>query len=347
MIMNSVANTLVMKHAEFVARGFQCSMSNLTIPKPHCPFPVKINKYFTVAHEHTIAWVEKFGLVAPNRPQSRRFSRAEFAKLAALTHPEIDVEDLKLVTDWHSWLFVHDDICDDSDIGRHAYKLKAMDLPLLAQLRGEAKPNPELPLSVALGDILQRLIARTDPSWVQRFVTHVEEYLSSNVWEAKNRQKGVPPALDDYMTMRRYTGAVLSCFDLILVVEDLAPKGCPWVRNRLVGELEAKANNHICWINDIFGLEKEIRENNVNNLVLVLQNRDRCDLQTAVTMAVDRCNEEIRSFTDLVEKLAFSATDSSTTQTKALARYIEGMKSWMSGHIVWYQHTGRYLPRAS
>ncbi|MGH8548813.1 MAG: terpene synthase family protein [Methylococcales bacterium] len=336
-----------MNHAELFATGYQYPTSDFTIPKPDCPFPVKLNKYFTRAHEHTIAWVGKFGLVAPGSPQARRFPEAEFARLAALTHPEIDVEDLKLATDWHSWLFVHDDVCDDSNIGRHASKQQAMDRPLLALLRGEANPDPEFPLSAALGDILQRIIARTEPRWVQRFVTHVEQYLSSNVWEARNRQKGVPPALDDYMTMRRYTGAVLSCFDLILMVEDLAPEGCSWVGDRLVGELETKANHHICWINDLFGLRKEIREKNVNNLVLVLQYRDGCDLQTAVSLAIDLCNEEIRSFADLVEKQAVSSTDSPTTETKALARYIEGMKSWMSGHIAWYQHTGRYLPRAS
>lgn len=341
--MISVANTSDMKHAEFVAPGYRYPTSNFTIPKPDCPFPVKLNQYFPNAHAHTVSWVREFGLVVPGSPQSHRFPKAEFARLAALTHPDIDLEDLNLATDWHSWLFAHDDLCDDSNIGRHVQKQKAMDQPLLAQLRGEKQPDPDFPLSMALGNIIDRLNARTDPSWVRRFTTHVEEYLASNVWEAQNRENGMPPALEDYMKMRRYTGAVLSCFDLIFVVEDLAPEDCPWTRDRLTGELEAKANNHICWINDIFGLAKEIRENNVNNLVLVLQNRDQCDLQTAVNQAIDLCNQEVRSFVELAEREAMVGADAVAPQIRAMARYIDSMKSWMSGHIGWYQHTGRYV----
>ena len=334
-----------LKNEEMALPNCPWLQGQYTVSKPICPFPVQINRHYGSAHEHTIDWVNRYGLVQPNSPQSLRFPRAQFAKLAALTHPDVEQEDLNLTTDWHSWLFAHDDICDDSNIGRHAEQLRAMDLPLLNQLRGVSAPNPKFPLSVALDNILRRIEARTDSRWLHRFSKHVEEYLSSNVWEARNRQNGIPPALNDYIKMRRYTGAVLSCFDLIFIVEDLSPDECGWINDRPMIELEATANNHICWINDIFGLDKEIRENNINNLVLVLQNQDSCDLQKAVDTAIDLCNAQVRNFTNLADKQISSPDRFSRREIQAMERYIKGMKSWMSGHLVWYQHTGRYLPR--
>jgi hypothetical protein len=81
--------------------------------------------------------------------------------------------DLELITDWHSWLFSHDDICDASQIGWDPDRVAAMDWALLDIFKDEAEPTAADPLACALADIYGRLKQRTNTRWLQRFAYDV------------------------------------------------------------------------------------------------------------------------------------------------------------------------------
>jgi 5-epi-alpha-selinene synthase len=307
---------------------------------PYSPFPWAINPHVEAAQQHTLAWATDFALITPDGPQHRRFCKAKFAWLTALTHPTISQDDLELVTDWHTWLFSHDDICDASQVGWDPDRLAAMDEDLISVLLGGTRVNLKSPLACALNNICQRLLCRTNRNWVERFAWDVQRYFQGNYWEATNRRNNHVPDLATYTKMRLHTGAVFSCFDLIGITEEIDAHAA-FFEYAYVQQLMVMANHHICWINDIFGLEKEMREGNMNNLVLVLQNQHQSSLQAAVDKAMAMCDAEIRAFLGLESRLiAFEGQ-----QGDQLRCLINGMRAWMGGHINWYQETGRYQPK--
>jgi 5-epi-alpha-selinene synthase len=215
-----------------------------------------------------------------------------------------------------------------------------MDGDLIEVLQENSRTRLETPLTCALNDIRCRLLRRTNRLWVTRFAWDVQRYFQANHWEATNRLNKCIPDLATYTKMRLHTGAVFSCFDLIGITEDIDPQAA-FLEYACMQQLMVMANHHICWINDIFGLEKEMREGNMNNLVLVLQRHHRSPLQMAVDKAMAMCDAEMRAFLGLETRLAtLEGIDGEQCQ-----RFLAGMRSWMRGHINWYLETGRYQPK--
>jgi hypothetical protein len=65
-------------------------------------------------------------------------------------------------------------------------------------------------------------------------------------------------------------------------------------------------NNVVCWSNDIVYLEKELRRNDVHNLVIVLQCHVGRTLEEAVTLATRRHDDEIQASMDLEARVLTS-----------------------------------------
>lgn len=317
-------------------------MNALRIPPPYCPFSYAINPFVEQAQQHSLDWVCEMGIAAPGSKPHKRYRAAKMAWLSALVHPTFSLDDLNLAADWHTWLFSHDDVCDAPPIGRDPIRMAAFHDDLFSVLDGNRVGAHALPLTHALHDILHRIHQRTSAQWVERFAHDVRQYFQGNRWEATNRARGIQPDLATYSKMRLMTGSVYTCYDLIGISEDIDPCA-DFLQHAYIQQLATMANHHICWINDIFGLEKELREGNIHNLVLVLQHEHQIDLQTAVERAIQMCDAEMRGFIGLESHL--SALD--PIQRDEAAPYVAGVRAWIRGHIDWYTETGRYTPEVS
>ena len=303
---------------------------------PYCPRPSAIHPQVETVADRGLSWALRSRLLTEDDPRAERLRAARIAWLTSLAQPTADLEALQLATDWHTWLFFHDDLCDASAVGREPRRQQVLDEMLTRALRDGDLASPH-PLARSLVDVRRRLERRAGEAWSQRFAAHVESYFRGNLWEAVNRQRLRVPDLATYVAMRRVTGAVDSCFDLVFAgagfaadSELLADPGCR--------RLARMANRHICWINDVFGLEKELQEGNVNNLVLVLRHHERIGARQAIHRALAMCDAEMRRFLDLESRLrqsgAFAVED--------FDRYGRLLRSWMRGHVDWDAETGRY-----
>src|SRR5262249_50739803 len=136
-------------------------------------------------------------------------------------------------------------------------------------------------------------------------------------------------------------GAVYTAFALIEICERMelpsAVRG-----NHLVRRLARISNNIICWGNDLFSLEKELRHGDPANLVVALRAEYELTLQTAVSRAAEMHDAEVRAFLELESRLpSFGAWADAM-----LERYVAGLRSWMRGSFDWSHTTGRYRPLA-
>jgi hypothetical protein len=305
-----------------------------------------LNPHHAAAEQRNIDWVLQFcpGLVQePNKLD--RLRQARFSRLAALTYPRVGADELTLLCNWITWLFVHDDCwCDDSDADEQALSL--LHTQVLATLRGELTPAPEdTALLHMLADLGPRIRRWADDAWMQHFIADIDAYLQSNRWEAQNRRLGLTPPLAIYVKMRCFTGAMDTVFDCIELCEhlDLAPG---LREHSALSRLRLLANNCVCWANDIFSLDKELLEHNAHNLVFVLRRERGLTLAQALEQAVAMHDAELRAFEWSAARLPdfggeFRRQFGAQSEA-AISTYVAGLRSWMRGNIAWSWETPRY-----
>ncbi len=105
-----------------------------------------------------------------------------------------------------------------------------------------------------------------------------------------------------------------------------------------VQQLTSMANNIISWTNDISSLDKELRDNDVHNLVFAFQHDHRLTLEEALARAVELHNAQMQAFIDLEQRLPLFGDEVDAN----VKRYMLGLHSMIGGHLDWLQETGRY-----
>jgi 5-epi-alpha-selinene synthase len=304
-------------------------------PLLDCSLVPAINEHVTAAHAHTERWVVQRGLVHPDDRTFDGWAAARFAWLGARAYPTVSREQLELISDWLSFLFFYDDMCDTHEIGEPDYRaeLGILEDRLVCIAAGSQPHAADAPLTLALQDICDRLARHLAPAWLDRFAHHLQEYIEGVRWERALRLDGGIPNIGTYSRLRLLNSAVFPCLDIAGMFID--PTDPSFVEGVYVQQLEVMANDYISWVNDIYGIDKEIREQTTANLVVVLRNQDALAWPDAVDSAIDRCNAEHEAFCSLRE-LVLEHTDA------RVHAYVHALESWMRGNLDWYAETRRY-----
>ena len=314
-------------------------MTTIQLPAIRYPFSSGINQHANEAQQHITSWVRSFGLLSTAKAWLR-FEKARFAWLAARAFPDAALHELCIIADFNTWLFILDDQCDEAAAGRKADYLKGimaglMDILHSNRLVTRAEGGP---LPAALSNIWERMRAISTPAWRLRFIRSMDEYFTSCIWEAENRESGLIPTVEDYVRMRPYTGALLADIEAIEIIEKIYLPA-EVVEQALLQRMIQACNNIVCWSNDLFSCAKEARQGDVHNLVLVLQHANQTTLQEAVNEAVRMHNEEVAIFVTLEKLLPLKGAESDYE----LLRYVSVLRSWMIGNFDWsVKDTGRY-----
>ncbi|AOX01553.1 hypothetical protein BJP34_20785 [Moorena producens PAL-8-15-08-1] len=307
------------------------------IPEFYCPIDVELNKYTELAEKHSLQWVEKFGLIPKGGTEYQGLRSAKAAWCVGYTNPNASADDLYLMSDWIMWFFTYDDVCDSSELGKNPNELSAMKNQLVDVLNGAEVTQQDNNFVQALQDIRQRLIQKTSKEWVERFAHDVDQQFQGYIWEATNCLDNITPDLSTYVKLRPYPLAIYPCLDLTWISKNI-PANAKFLRHIYVQNMAVMASNYVGWTNDILGVNRELNEGNPHNIVLVLQQEYNLSLQDAVQQAVQMCNAEMKAFLYLESHLpSFGEAEDAS-----LKDYINGLRSWMGGHFVWYSETRRY-----
>lgn len=314
-------------------------MQTIQFPQIAYPFPSRINTHAEIAHEQNISWVQQFRLVRTD-PAMARFKKARFAWLAARAFPNAALDELCIISNFNTWLFMLDDQCDEADLGKRASNLKNMTSTLLDILKRNRSVSleEEGPLAAALADIWLRMRQISRPAWRLRFIRSMEDYFESCHWEAGNRAMAQTPAVAEYVAMRPYTGALFADVVAIEIIEKVYLPDAV-LQHPLVQRLVLACNNIVCWANDLFSCDKESQQGDVHNLVLVIQEEEKRSLQEAIDETGRMHDDEVRLFCRLEKRLP--QYDAATNEE--LQRYVAILKSWITANYDWSFHdTGRY-----
>ncbi|MFV2101110.1 terpene synthase family protein [Micromonospora sp. LOL_024] len=287
-----------------------------------------------VAQEST-DWAKHLGLIS----NGQRLHRADAAGLAGRACPQAPLERLRLLTDLISWLFVMDDTCDEDGLGTDPTRLAPAVAALLDVLDRHGGPGPVPagaagPLGLGLADLCRRVRAHRRPAVLLRFVAAMRQYLLALLWEAANREHGRVPPVDEYIQMRRHTGAVYPS----LTLTDLALNGFPPAIRRADpnwAALESISADLICWCNDVFSYDKEQQGGpDAHNLVTVLI-RETGDESLALRTAADRFNDRIVAYLNAEHELL-------SNHGGAVRRALETRRNWIRATYDWSRAAARY-----
>jgi 5-epi-alpha-selinene synthase len=311
-------------------------MSNIEWPRLYCPFPSALNQHTAEAHRETLRWATVHGLVVGD--DVRKTAQAEkYTWLVGRFYPSAPRACFQLLSDFTSWLFWHDDVCDETEIGHDPARLEARFRQLYAVLAGDAAARAD-PYEVSLADMRGRFIALApDPAWISRFLASVYDYFEGCLWEAHNRARQIVPRVADFIPMRRCAGGMWIYLDFIELVNQSA---LPLLlrKHRDIRRLRQIANNVACWHNDLFSFSKEKRRGDVHNLVTALEADLQLSVPEAVQLAGRYCDAEAHNFVALESKLP----PFEPPLRAALVPYLAGLKALMRGNLDWSLESGRY-----
>lgn len=305
-------------------------------PWLECSIEPALNPNVEAAHEHTLGWAVEMGLVRPDGGKLERLRKARFTWLAARAYPTVRALELDLISDWICFLFFYDDVCDTPKVAEADYtaRLIAIEDRLISIVRGAPVQRDDGALVRALADIRDRAIWLEAEAWVPRLGDHLQEYIEGCRWERLLRLRETQPSLATYARLRPLISAVPPCFDFAGMCIDGSRTA--FADDILVRQLEAMATNHICWVNDIYGLDKELRERTTSNIVIVLAHELELDWEDAIDQAIEMCNAELEAFMALEAELSRRLSDEGR-------RYVRALGSWMRGNLDWYADTMRYV----
>lgn len=282
------------------------------------------------------AWLAASDML-PEAETLEQFRRSKIGMLAARTNPLVPRESLRLITDWYNWLFAFDDaFCEGELMGHRASALARALPPLLEVLDGRRVPDDRDPFELALHELLARISETATPAQVDRWRTTVKEYLFAQIWEAANREVDLIPTPEDYVLMRRITGATYTCLALIDVGGGYRLEAEEWHHPdvRAVSDL---ACDLIGWDNDLLSYAKERdRDKARHNLVTVLATHRSYSVQKALEEVSHMHEDALAAFIDRRDALDRWAS-------LPVRRYVRGLEHWVRGHIDYSLGSARYV----
>jgi hypothetical protein len=302
-------------------------------PHLHCPFAEQINPATErVQRESVEHWSAILGL-KPNSPEYRRLNTAGFGRLIGRCHPRACERDLQIILDFAIWLFLWDDVCDET-LNAAPERIRAMNELAYQVLNGDHWDTSAMPavspLLRGLVEVRTQFLQRMPLDWFFRFSHDLQDYCEACVWQAECHANGVIPDLETYVRQRRMTSGVYPALDLVAIAERVSLP--VHVRTHpSLAKLSRITNNLISWANDIVSLAKELEGQDRHNLVVILQAANHCSLDHAIQLAVDIHDEEMHRFVETESEIPSFGEE----LNRAVGWHVEGLKSWVRANIDW------------
>ncbi|MER7213572.1 4-epi-cubebol synthase [Streptosporangium sp. NPDC020072] len=281
----------------------------------------------------TLDWLIASGMLK-DAETVERYRQARYGWLGGRTYPYAEHDLLRLVTDWCVWLFAFDDAFCESD--RRAAEIARALPQFYAVLEGlDGGYEVDDRFARMLLEIKNRISAHADGDQLDRWCSVTKDYLFAQVWEAANREDEVVPSIEDYLFMRRRTGAMLTVFALIDIAAGHRLTPAEW-RHPAVRAITESANDVVVWDNDLISYAKESESGNArNNLVNVLAVHGGVSRQAAMERIGMMRNKAI---TDMIER----RPTLEALGSEAVHAYVRGLEFWISGSVDYSLTSSRY-----
>lgn len=289
-----------------------------------------ISPYADEIQKSTINWGKEFGfLYGENLP---KYDKQSIAYLASRAQPYDSFRDVRLTSDYLLLFCILDDYSDKS---KDENEFEKYSNKIISIFNGDIN-YIEDPFLSGWEDWWERIKVGTTIEWQDQIIKSIKSCLKSIIWEIKNQKNGCVPEVESYIEKRQNSGSVFVCFDLI------ERGGGMFIPSKtsmsLLKELITSANKIANWTNDILSLDKEIKDGEVHNLVIIIQNQNDNTIEEALKQTKKIMELEIDNFYRIKDKLfKFNKPFDSN-----IIKFISRLEIAIRGHYEWSVRTKRF-----
>lgn len=226
---------------------------------------------------------------------------------------------------------------DDYYAPFQAEELSKVNRRIIEIARGSIPGPDENPIIHQFSIVMREFEAIATADWIERYICDVSEYLEGiEIDSAISYRKDINyPSIQEYIPIRRKNVAMSPVNDKIELATGILPDYI--VAHPFVQQARIILGDLFSWSNDLISLEKEMRDDEGLNLVLVIQNERKCTMEDAFDEAVQMYNSRVEEFMALYHDLPDFGV-----YTPAVKKFLEGQGLWISGYLKWFEDTKRY-----
>ncbi|KAI8976599.1 terpenoid synthase [Trametes punicea] len=300
-----------------------------------CPFPLQCNPYYERASAASKTWLTSGCKLSKKKRNALQGLKGGL--LTAMSYPFAGYDQFRVCCDWINYLFHLDDICDEMD--DRATVSTAHEI--IGALRDPHCFHPSSAVGRLTKSFWSRFTESATPGAQRRFIETFELFFKAVEQQAKDRKTGDIPDLESYIALRRNTSGCKPCWAFIEYANNLdlpdSVMGDPTVRG-----LEEAANDLVTWSNDIFSYNVEQAKGDTHNMIVVVQNQENLDRQSALDYVGELCVGSIHRFQALRQELPSWGPEIDAQ----LQVYVDGLAHWMISNLNWSFESERYFGRA-
>jgi len=323
--------------------------SRVFIPDLYALFPnwkFNVNGQYEIVKNKTERWLESW---IKSDTLRHRMQIANFAKLAACIYSDASEEECLMMAYYHLWVFLWDDELDcgplTADHKKALHFKKDTDAVLdytLGERPFNGHPPPMTPVMTAFSTVAQKVVAGSTADVRRRFLAELKFYVNGACILPfhRNTVKTNLLTVKGFLEQREASGGCGPSIALMLYVYHLNIPG-----SILDHEAMRTINNQACMmghlINDIVSFHKELRDDQLDNIVPVLAIANGYSLQEAINDACDLVREARKTFEDAEKRVPIPTGN--VELDRQIKRYIQGCKDLVTGVVNWYCCNERYF----
>lgn len=263
-----------------------------------------------------------------------------FGHFTGWAYPHMPTEDLNLLTQWHYWLAVTDDVADAIGSTRDAHRLRRQ---ILDTCSTPLPPEGGDPVAASFHHLWWRTAPTQSTEWQQRAQSSLALYLSAWASQSDNRSRGHILTTREYIDVRRHavgldinTDVLEALHHITLPAPLFATSSFRKLRNCFV---DANA-----WFNDYYSYERESTMGEDHNLAIVLTHNQRISPEQALDRVLQMINARLMTFLQIERELPelVTALDYPDEVVTEVLRYTQALRDYTYGHVAWSSTSTRY-----
>ncbi|WP_172387762.1 terpene synthase family protein [Streptomyces sp. MNP-20] len=296
------------------------------------------------ADDAFVAFAHRMGITRCERDADMMRSFA-FGVFTGWCYPALPQAQLDILTQWHYWLTITDDVADATDQGG-PHEATRLCHAILEALTAESPPAGDGPAVVSIHDLWRRTAPSQSPQWRQRARLDLALYLHQYTEQRHNREANRPLTPDEYQRLRRDSVGLDFNADVLEAVHGIQipePLFATW-QLRELRNCFIDANS---WFNDYYSFEREARSGEQHNLALVLAVHEQIEHDRALERVLEMIQDRLRRFL-ILERLLLDtarALGYDTSTTTEISRYAQVLRDYTYGHVAWSSTSSRYNER--
>lgn len=304
--------------------------------------PHMANPHHIAARDDIYEWYTKFPIYENEKHRAAFLQQSRFDVMAALSFPHATEFQLGACLIFYLWSFVVDDIADEGVCQEDTeafVRLTKICMEVLNDTEGTMKRSND-PYVEMLQDLLARMRTTGSEGMLRRFTQGFNDWSSSQITQSQQRSNGELPRVRKFLTERRNTFGIGMACALIEYTMDIDLPDFIFKDPTVVEMTEAMFDVTI-WANDLCSFNKEQAQGDYQNLIPILMQEYRLDLQSAISKLTEMVRQRLDRYYHL--KAQLHPIYGGLEISGELVRYLEGLEVANVGVTKWYYQSPRYF----